>query len=583
MIYQLLPRLFGNTRPPGRRGGTIAESGCGKFSRLNDRALLALKEFGATHLWLTGVLEQASGTDHPGRPADPPELLKGTAGSPYAIRDYFDICPDYAEDPARRLDEFCSLLARCGDHGLKVLIDFVPNHVARTYRSDVRPDASLGDADDPTRFFARDNHFYYVQPDQAEGGPPLKLPVAGNPGQHGTLETERAFVRVTGNNAICFAPRDSDWYETVKLNYGHDFTRGRDTSHLPAATAPPSEVPDLWRKMDDVMDWWQSLGVAGFRVDMAHMVPMEFWNWLIRRARARDENVYIFGEAYDSDPMKLCDGNVLHALLEAGFDAVYDSHAYDLCKGLFDGVQWANDFDQLQFAGPLFHRSLRYAENHDEVRLAYPGAWGGRGMHVGRPASAVLFGMGRGPVMIYHGQEVGEPAEEGNGRTSIFDYGTIPELQKWVNDGAFDGGGLGREQRELRDWYRRLLRVVSLPAFSEGDFYGLNHANKTNPSFGRFEGEEISGRWLYAFLRRDSQSGQVFLVLANFHAERPMSGVRVWVPEHTRDWLGMARGPVNCSERLMDAWTQVSEIDCLEIDELPPLSARMIQLEPANG
>ncbi len=591
VIYQALPRLFGNTVETRKVGGTIEENGCGKFADYNERSLGGLKQLGVTHLWLTGVLEQASGTAYPGRPADPPDILKGLAGSPYAIRDYFDVCPDYAADPARRLDEFRELLGRCREQGIGVIIDFVPNHVARSYASDVRPDLSFGNDDDRGVFFARDNNFFYVPEDAPGGGPPLKLPTAGKPGCSGRFEPESEHVRVTGNNAVTFAPGEGDWYETVKLNFGHDFTRGRDTSHLPGPDAAPEEVPDTWRKMDEIFAHWQEMGVAGFRVDMAHMVPMEFWAWMIRRARERDEAVYIFGEAYDTDPAKLTDGNVLEALLAAGFDAVYDDPAYDLCMGLYDdfagGYKWANDLDPLTFGKELFHHSLRYAENHDEVRLATPHEWGGLGMAVGRPVSAVLFGMGRGPIMIYHGQEVGEPAlgREGfsgdDGRTSIFDYWAMPEFQKWVNGGAFDGGGLSGEQRELRAWYSRLLEAVASPAFTRGEFYGLNHANKENPGFGRLAGEDVSGHWIYAFLRSDRSTGARALVVANFHPSRAMDDLLVRLPVHALQWMGVGEGSLELREVLADDWSgSVGTAGLpgrgLELPPMPPLSARIL-------
>jgi len=277
VIYQLMVRTFGNANETRKFNGTLAENGCGRFADINDAVLSSLREMGFNHLWLTGVLEQASGTSHPGRPADDPDILKGIAGSPYAIKDYFDVCPDYAVDPAKRLDEFKQLLERCRRLGLKVLIDFVPNHVARSYASDVRPDLSFGVHDDTTVFFHRDNHFFHLQPYHPGGGPPLRLPTDGKPGCDGRFDPEASVGRVTGNNVVSWSPSIHDWYETVKLNYGHDFTRGRDTSHLPRSGAPPEDVPRTWRTMDEVLAYWQNLGVDGFRVDMAHMVPMEFW------------------------------------------------------------------------------------------------------------------------------------------------------------------------------------------------------------------------------------------------------------------------------------------------------------------
>lgn len=305
VIYQLLPRHFGNLNETRRWNGTMAENGCGKFGDLGVAALTALQDMGFTHLWLTGVLEQASGTAYPGRPADPPDILKGIAGSPYAIKDCFDVCPDYAVDPARRIDEFKALLRRCRAQGLKVIIDFVPNHVARSYGSDVMPGHSFGHGDDTAAFFSRDNHFYYLRSSDPGDGPPLKLPTAGMPGCSGLFGPETGIGRVTGNNAVTWAPSLHDWYETVKLNYGHDFTRGRDTSHLPGPDAPPGEVPRTWRTMDAILAYWQELGVDGFRADMAHMIPMEFWRWSVRRARRRDPHVFFCAEAYDNDPAKL--------------------------------------------------------------------------------------------------------------------------------------------------------------------------------------------------------------------------------------------------------------------------------------
>lgn len=592
VIYQLLPRLFGNTCQARVPGGTIEDNGCGTFADLDDRALGELSDFGATHLWLTGVLEQASGTSYPNRPADPPDVLKGIAGSPYAVRDYFDVCPDYALDPDRRLEEFRELLGRCRAAGLRVVIDFIPNHVARSYASDVRPDLSFGNNDDPGVFFSPRNNFYYIQPGQAPGGPPLVLPTAAMPGCSGRFEPETDFVRVTGNNAVSFAPGEWDWYETVKLNYGFDFTSGEGLNRLPGPAATPDEVPDTWRKMDEVFAHWQGMGVGGFRVDMAHMVPMEFWRWLLRRARARDPRLFVFGEAYDTDPMKVTSGNVLDELLEAGFDAVYDDPAYDLCMGLYDdfagGLKWANDLDDLQWNRSLFHHSLRYAENHDEVRLASPLEWGGHGMEVGRPVSAVLFGLGRGPLMVYHGQEVGEPAvgragfSGDDGRTSIFDYWSMPEFQKWVNGGKYDGARLSGEQLKLREWYARLLAVTRDAAFTRGEFYGLNHANRDNGFFGRNDGEEVSGHWIYAYLRRDESSGRAFLVVVNFHPTQSLP-VNLNIPGHALEWLGKWRGRVTFREQLGEPWKLETDaarlpVEGVRLPVFPPLDARMIEL-----
>jgi glycosidase len=534
LIYQLFVRTFGNTRKAGILNGSMERNGCGTFRDISDRALGGIVEMGFNHVWLTGLLEHASGTSYPGRPADPPDIVKGRAGSPYAVRDYFNVCPDYAADPRRRLEEFRDLLERCHRAGLRVIMDFIPNHVARSYRSEIRPELSFGAEDRRDVFFDRDNHFFYLDRSHPGGGPPLKLPTAGLEGCTGGFAPEAEIGRVTGNNAVTWAPSPQDWYETVKLNYGHDFTCGRDTSHLPGPDALPSEVPRTWRTMDEIIAYWQGMGVDGFRADMAHMIPMEFWAWLSSRARERDPGVYLMAEAYDSDPAKLTDRDVMDALLDAGIDAVYDHPTYKILQGIYEAGKWANDLDDLIFTGRRFHRCVRYLENHDEVRIANPRHWGGHGMKVGKPAAAVMFGISRAMILVYNGQEVGEPATgaEGfsgdDGRTSIFDYCAMPEFQKWVNHGAYDGGGLSPARSELRAWYAELFQVLKEPAFERGEFFGLNAANRDRGDF---------GHWLYAFLRHDEGSGQVFLCVVNFHPERELVVNIRFSPEAVL-WMG---------------------------------------------
>jgi glycosidase len=590
VIYQLLVRTFGNINETRKPGGTMAENGCGKFAHITNTALESIAAMGFTHIWLTGVLEQASGTAYPNRPADDADILKGVAGSPYAIKDYFDVCPDYAMDPEKRMDEFKSLLERCRKHGFKVIIDFVPNHVARSYSSDVKPEHSFGADDRRDVFFDRDNHFFYLQPDHPGGGAPLKLPTEGKPGCDGLFDQEREFGRVTGNNVVSWSPSINDWYETVKLNYGHDFTQGRNTEHLPGADAGPEQVPKTWRTMDAVLAYWQEMGIDGFRVDMAHMVPMEFWRWVVSRCRNRASEVFFAAEAYDNDPAKLTEGHVLDELLNAGFDAVYDDPSYDVLEGLYDSGKWANDLDPLTFIGERFHQSLRYGENHDEVRLASSKEWGGLGMKVGRPVTAVLYALGRGPIMMYNGQEVGEPADGAEGfggddaRTSIFDYWSMPEFTKWVNRGKFDGGRLSPEQVSLRQWYSKLLRATQDKAFTAGEFYGLNHANIENPKFGRIGDESVSGHWLYAFLRSDRATARASLVVANFHGSDTIRGASVRIPEEARNFVGRS-GDVNWkfSDRLDSDWTGSIapgqlEIDGLSLPDMPPCSALILEI-----
>jgi glycosidase len=641
-IYQLFVRLFGNTNETRKQNGTLAENGVGKFADINEAALVAIREMGFTHVWLTGVLQQATATDYSefGQPADDTDLLKGLAGSPYAIKDYFDVCPDYAIDPAKRLDEFRQLIERLHAHGLKVIIDLVPNHVARSYGSCINPDCDFGRCggaagrgDDKTRFFDPHNNFFYLQPDG--NGPPLRLPTfrdgvalsptcqavaaiydRGNPDAHGghrpplqkcdgLFEGETTFGRVTGNNCVSWTPQLHDWYETVKLNYGFDFTDpSKSTREYPNAWSPEKAIPDTWTRADRVIEYWQSLGVDGFRCDMAHMVPPEVWSWTIAQARRRQPEVFFMGEAYNDDPAKVPGsdpvvsqlnfgrGNVLFDLLNAGFNAVYDAPVYRALKRIYDGSGWANDIDREIADEFICHNSVRYAENHDEVRLAARHEWGSVGMEVGRPVSAILYGLSRGAIMLYNGQEIGEPAEgaEGfggdDGRTSIFDYWSMPEFTKWVSDHRYDGGRLSAEQKSLRAFYARLINLVGEPAFRDGKFFPLNPANHANPAFGRLPGEPASGHWLYAFLRHDPLSGQRFLVVANLHPTMTLRDVRIQLPSDALRFLELnSTQSVILRDRLSDepSETIVSPGASISAADLHPLSARYLEFATNGG
>ena len=608
-IYQFLPRIFGNTNETRKPNGSIEENGSGKFSDLNETSLAAIKAMGFTHVWPTGVLKQATATDYSaiGEPADDPDLLKGLAGSPYAIKDYFDVCPDYADDPAHRLDEFRAMISRVHKAGLKMIMDFVPNHVARSYRSTVRPELSFGAKDDKTKFFRADNNFYWLTPEAkpAGKGPPLRLPTVdarGNPTSptckvakapsDGLFPPESEHGRVTGNNVVSWEPDVGSWYETVKLNYGYDFTDPqKKTRAYPHGDKQDIPIPDTWRKMDEIIAYWQGFGVDGFRVDMAHMVPPEFWHWMIARAHGRNPDIFFAAEAYNNDPAKVPagdssgTGNVLADLLNAGFDAVYDDATYAKLKQIYEGGAWANDLDRLNPIPRVFDNSLRYAENHDEARLAGKGQWGNIGMEVGRPVTALLFGLSRGPVMLYSGQEVGEPADGAEGfggddaRTSIFDYWSMPEFAKWVNGKKFDGGRLSPAQSSLREYYSRLLHLANEPAFRNGGFFPLNPANIENPSYGRVPGEQASGHWLYSFLRHDPVTGQKFLAVINLHRDRQFDDVRISLPPDAIDFLGLKdSSKIKLSGKLGTSAEIKSLASRLSVGPIPPLTACFFEM-----
>jgi len=517
VIYQLMTRLFGNKVALNKPYGTITENGCGKFNDITDKALDEIKRLGVSHVWYTGVIEHATMTDYTaqGIAADDADVVKGRAGSPYAIKDYYDVDPDLAVVVNNRMAEYETLIRRTHDHGLKVLMDFIPNHVARSYKSDARPAtvADLGAQDDKTKAFAPNNNFYYLP------GKSFVVPAGYNPlgplkGPREDGKYAETPARVTGNDVFSEAPKITDWFETIKLNYGVDYQHERKTSFAP--------VPDTWRKMRDILVYWAGKNVDGFRCDMAEMVPIEFWAYVIPEVKKVNPNIIFIAEAYNPKAYK--------TYLEQGkFDFLYDK------VGLYDGLrklmrQEGNTDDisrvwREESAGFSSHM-LRFLENHDEQRIASPEFATDPRRAI--PAMTVTATLAAGPVMLYSGQEVGEPARgtEGfsgeDGRTTIFDYWGVPEHQKWMNQGKFDGARLSPEQRSLRDFYTRLLTVTGASeAIRRGRFYELQDANNL--------GKEYNQRHLYAYLRYTDQ--QQVLVVVNFSADKTYKPTIIISPE----------------------------------------------------
>ncbi len=534
VIYQLFVRHFSNFRRGGIPNGTRAQNGCGTFAGVNDAALEQLAQMGITHLWLTGVLRHATQTAHPGLPAHPACVVKGIAGSPYAVVDYFDVDPDLAEKPQQRMEEFRALLERVRRFGMVPVLDFVPNHVSRCYASPGHSELEPGMWDRKDVFFARDNAFYYLDP-PPDGDRRVMLP-------QGEFEAERGCGRVTGNNAATWRPSVFDWYETVKLNYGCDYRHGAaEAESLPGVLSDIDAVPRTWRILDHVLSWWQELGAGGFRCDMAHMIPLPFWRWEIARARLRDEAVFFMAEAYD-DPMKLTPGNPLQDLLNAGFNGVYDAPAYRALRDLYEGGAWANDLDAFHRPeNPLFTGGVRFVENHDEPRLASPLFWGGCGASVARAVMVAQYTTSCGPALFYNGQETLERAEGpggfggDNGRTSIFDYTSLPRLQRWTCDGKYDGSELNAGEKEYRAYCADLLRLLQHPALAAGTFYGLNWSNHATPNYGSDGAETTSGHRLYAFLRHNAQARRTLLIVCNFSPVQA-ADTTVHIPRNACEW-----------------------------------------------
>lgn len=506
IIYQMMTRLFGNKVALNKPYGTITENGCGKFNDITDTALEEIKKLGASHVWYTGVIEHATMTDYAssGMPADDADVVKGRAGSPYAIRDYYDVAPDLAVNVKNRMAEYEALIQRTHAHGLKVLMDFIPNHVARSYKSDAKPVGvvDLGAKDDKTKAFAPNNNFYYIP------GQPFVVPAGYNPlgGYKGPREDGKYLenpAKATGNDVFKAAPSIDDWFETVKLNYGVDYQNNRAPHFTP--------VPDTWLKMRDILLFWAGKNVDGFRCDMAEMVPVEFWAWVIPEVKKVKPDIVFIGEAYDAKTYKM--------YIEQGhFDYLYDKVGlYDGLRRLMTGGGTTDDITHVwkEESRGFSSHMLRFLENHDEQRIASKQFAGDPQRAI--PAMTVTATLASGPIMLYFGQEVGEPAHgaEGfsseDGRTSIFDYWGVPEHQKWMNQGKFDGAKLSPAQQDLRDFYSRLLNLsATSDAIRQGKFYELQDANNL--------GKEYNQRHLYTFLRYTGK--QQLLIVVNFSADK---------------------------------------------------------------
>jgi glycosidase len=550
VIYQIVVRYFGNTNTTNQQDGTIETNGCGKFADITETALQALKDLGVTHVWLTGCLRQATLTGYPevGLPSDDPDVVKGRAGSLFAVRDYFDVCPDYARHPANRLEEFVSLVHRVHRAGLKALFDFVPNHVARGYHSVVKPELDFGTGDDTGEFFTPNNHFFYLV------NPPgqkltLSKPASWNPSGikfDGEFAPEDGSVgrppKVTGNNVTSPTPGIDDWYDTVKLNYGYNFVDR--TGHY-------DPRPRTWDVIDEVLAYWQAKGVDGFRCDFANYVPAEAWTFLIDQARQRDANVLFFAEAYanpfvdSGDPL-----TNLQQLIDAGFDAVYHDPAYDLLKAIYQGRASQDDYHHEMAFPPIARdRVVEYLENHDERRVAStivlgagPDNSGFGSAEAGYQLAPLQYLSTSGPVLMLNGQEVGEAGAQAegyrltDGRTTIFDYWAMPEFVKWVNGGRYDGGGLSETQLAIRRFYAALLGLCQDPSVLGDGYWGLKYFNRPERFPDCPEG-------LYSFARFQSGSRRVLIVVANFRPGDAVQG-RIRIPQELVAAVGIT-GSVN--------------------------------------
>lgn len=490
-IYQVLPRLFGPYTSQRLVGGSMQQNGCGKFNYFTSKALQEIKSLGITHIWYTGVIEHATQTDYSafGISPDHSSVVKGKAGSAYAIKDYYDVDPDLSESVPNRMREFEHLVKRSHQEGLQVIIDFVPNHVARQYTSDVKAPgvADLGENDDMNIGFSPQNNFYYLTGQDFQ--------------PHFDKADYHEFpAKATGNDQFTASPSINDWYETVKLNYGVDYLSGKAQHFNP--------LPDTWLKMKDILLFWASKKVDGFRCDMAEMVPVGFWEWVINEVRLVYPDLIFIAEVYNPAEYR-------NYIFRGGFDYLYDKVGlYDTLRAVVCHGQSASEITRCwQSLEGIQDHMLNFLENHDEQRIASDFFAGSPWLAI--PALVVSATLNRSPFMVYFGQELGEPGmdEEGfsgrDGRTTIFDYWSVERIQSWVNKGKFDGALLDDEQARLRDAYRQILSVVlEEKAIQLGDFYDLQYAN--------WNREGYNPHRQYSFFRY--HRGELLLVVANFES-----------------------------------------------------------------
>ena len=495
IVYQMLPRLW------GAKEGCRSADKCGKFSSIDDPTLAYLHdELRVSHIWYTGIIRHATTASFEGCPGSNPLVVKGAAGSPYAITDYYDVNPYLADNPRERMAEFESLLKRTHKAGLKVLIDFVPNHVSRDYGKVGLVDTEgnqhpLGSADDCSIHWKPENDFYYYP------GQNLDLPVAG-------VLTENYYENPAKASGNCFSPSPgiNDWYETIRLNYCDFHT-------------------STWDRMLEIVRYWCSKGVDGFRCDMVEMVPWQFMKWLIARIKEEYPEVIFIAEVYQKDQYR-------HYVETVGFDFLYDkSGLYDTLRGIAAGNGIAKGITwNWQMLADLQPKMLNFLENHDEQRFASP-FFGQDPSRTGAYMCASLL-LNTAPFMVYSGEEVGEPGmdSEGfsgvDGRTTIFDWwsvGSLNHLYEHIHTGA----GLSDSEAETLEQFKKALSLADDTV--GGKTFDLCYCNQG--SYG-FDPDRH-----FAFLR--GGHGKAFLLVANFTPTD--ADIQIVVPDEAVQYLGIKK------------------------------------------
>lgn len=564
VVYQVFTRLFGNTNTTNKPWGTLEENGVGKFNDFTDKALKEIKDLGVTYIWYTGVPHHDVITDYTkyGISNDDPDIVKGRAGSPYAVKDYYNVNPDLAENVENRLEEFEALIDRSHNAGLKVIIDIVPNHVARNYQSLTNPEGTtdFGAEDDKTKTYAVNNNFYY-NPGEAFKVPEWKhgyQPLGGDKHPMADGKFEEIPAKWTGNGSRASQPDMNDWYETVKVNYGVSPDGRKDFDELPEGFEnedykkhfeywKDKTVPNSWTKFKDIALYWIVKGVDGFRYDMAEMVPMEFWSYMNSHIKMKNPDAFLLAEVYNP--------SLYRDYIKRGkMDYLYDKvQLYDTLKHVMQGHGSTDNIPPiLNELSDIEHHMLHFLENHDEQRIASPEFAGNA--EKGKPAMVVSATSSTAPTMVYFGQEFGEPGAEDLGfgdptRTSIFDYGSVPSMVRWVNDKKFDGGQSTNEELELHDFYKRLLNfTINSPAMV-GNYQDIHAYNQQHT--------EWYNDKVLAFVRWSED--EKLIVISNFNAENTY-GFELQLPEDLVQKLKLEDGDYKVKDQLYDTYSSTLKV-----------------------
>ena len=586
VVYQVFTRLFGNVNTTNKPWGTIEENGVGKFNDFTDKALTEIKDLGITHIWYTGVPHHDVIKDYTefGISNDDPDVVKGRAGSPYAVKDYYNVNPDLAVNVANRLQEFEALIDRSHKNGLKVIIDIVPNHVARNYQSLSNPKGTkdFGADDNKNVVYDVNNNFYYT-PNEAFKVPDFLndyLPLGGENNVLSDGNFDENPSKWTGNGSRSPKPNFYDWYETVKVNYGVSPDGKKDFEELPVgfenedykkhfAFWQDKVVPNSWIKFRDIALYWTAKGVDGFRYDMAEMVPVEFWSFMNSAIKMENRDAFLLAEVYNPKMYR-------DYIRKGKMDYLYDKVAlYDTIKHVMQGHGLTDNIPPIQEdLKDIEHHMLHFLENHDEQRIASKEFAGNA--KKGMPAMVVSTTISTAPTMVYFGQEFGEDGSENAGfgtpsRTSIFDYVGVPSLQRWVNNKQFDGGESSKEETALRDFYKRLLNFTIKSDALMGEYKDIHSYNR--------EHTEGYNAKVLSFVRFSEE--EKLIVISNFN-EKETYKFQLKIPSEIIKKWNLKDGSYQLKDQLYNSKSFNLDINNLEgvvNIEIHPLASFILQLQ----